>query len=72
MITAAVVAIIAGLVWVFDRALGIRREIKIAKAEDSHADAKKVVDTKTTDVLIDDFNKRYPGKGADDAKNGKD
>ena len=68
---AFLVAFVAAVIWCMDKALGIRREIKIAKAEDSHADAKKIVDAKTTDGLVDDFNKRYPGKSADAPEDGK-
>jgi hypothetical protein len=63
VITVLCLAVVCAVIWLVDKGLGIRREVKILKAEDSHSDAKKIVDAKTSDELIDDFNKRYPPGG---------
>lgn len=72
MISAAIIAIVVGIIWLFDKSMSITHELRIEKAKESHADAEKIVASKTSDELVDDFNKRYPSSGAGGHKDDQD
>lgn len=61
MMTAAILAIIGGVVWILHILKELsqnNREINLKEAEH---EAEKIVKSKTAGELVDDFNKRYGG-----------
>lgn len=67
MITAIIVTVCGGLLWVVSLFSALKKENTDLKTKEATKDVKeeaaKNVDTKSTPELVDSFNKRYPGDG---------